>query len=435
VTLGKILTAVEGMTPEQLFHSLLGLGTQWRVMRCDYDHGEGQGVVRLWVEETRALWDGESSLAGELVTAYDHTEELVWRHLNVFEHRCEIRCRLPRGRKTTAGQVYRVLPPWEGLSKHFTQAFEAMALLLMRQMPVAAVGRHVGETDTRLWRMLKAHVALAHPRVDWSGVVCVGCDEMSVRKGHHYISVFCDLIGKRVLFATPGKDKRVWESFVAAMSEHNGHPRAITEVSIDMSPAYVAGVKENLGDQAAIVFDKFHVIAHVNEAVDETRRAERRLAGKSDADLLKDSRWVLLKNPANHTLKQAALYQGLLKTNLAAVKAHQMRLALQDIYQIADPKRADRKLRAWCRWVRWIHGKNLRPLFADMLKCAQMIERHLAGILAHWVRRTTNAFLEGLNSVFSAVKRKARGFRSIDNLITMLYFTAGQLDLPVTHWN
>ena len=421
------------MTPEQLFHSLLGLGANWRVSRIEYDQDDGKGVVKLWVDETASLWNAESILAKELVSAYDHTEELVWRHLNVFEHRCEIHCRLPRGKLATSGKVYRVLPPWEGLSKHFTQAFEAMALLLMRQMPVAAVARHVGETDTRLWRMLKAHVAIAHPRVDWSAVVCVGCDELNAKKGHKYVSVFCDLIGKRVLFATPGRDKRVWENFVAEMDRHNSHPRAITEVSIDMGRPYVAGVRENLGDQAVIVFDKFHVIAHVNEAVDETRRAERRLCGKNDAVLLKDSRWLLLKNPVNHTPKQAALYQGLLKTNLAAVKAHQMRLVLQDIYQLSDATRAERKLLAWCRWVRWIAGKHLRPLFSDMVRCVDMIERHLKGILAHWVRRTTNAFLEGLNSVFSAVKRKARGFRSIENLITMLYFTAGKLDLPVTH--
>ena len=177
---------MEGMTPEALFHTLLGLGTQWKVVRCEFEAVEG--VVRLWIEETPYLWNGESIGAKEAVTAYDHTEELVWRHLNVFEHRCEIRCRLPRGRKATSGQVYRVLPPWEGLSKHFTQAFEAMALLLMREMPVAAVARHVGETDTRLWRMLKAQVAAAYPKVDWSGVVCVGCDELNVRKGHHYVN-------------------------------------------------------------------------------------------------------------------------------------------------------------------------------------------------------------------------------------------------------
>lgn len=116
-----------------------------------------------------------------------------------------------------------------------------MALLLMRRMPVAAVARHVCETDTRLWRMLNAQVAAAYPRVDWSGVVCVGCDELNVRKGHNYVSVFCDLIGKRVLFATEGKDKRVWESFVSELDRHNGHPRAITEVSIDMSPRRIAG--------------------------------------------------------------------------------------------------------------------------------------------------------------------------------------------------
>ena len=216
------------------------------------------------------------------------------------------------------------------------------------------------------------------------------------------------------------------------MDRHNGHPRAITEVSINMSPAYVAGVKENLGDQAVIVFDKFHVIAHVNQAVDETRKAERRQVDQADAAYLKASKWVLLKNPANPTEKQAAHDQGLLKRNLATVKAPEMRLALQEIYLLADAHDARRKRRAWCRWVQWIAGKHLRPFFAAMRQCADMITRHLDGILGHRVRGTTNAFLEGLNSVFSAVKRKARGFRSTDNLITMLYFTAGKLDLPVT---
>lgn len=141
----------------------------------------------------------------------------------------------------------------------------------------------------------------------------------------------------------------------------------------------------------------------------------------------------MLKNPANHTPKQAACYAGLLKSNLASVKAHQMRLILQELYVIAEPQVARRKLRAWCRWVRWVAGKHLQALFAAMVKTANMIERHLDGVMAHWIRRTTNAFLDGLNSVFSAVKRKARGFRSTENLITMLYFTAGRLDIPATH--
>ena len=69
-----------------------------------------------------------------------------------------------------------------------------------------------------------------------------------------------------------------------------------------------------------------------------------------------------------------------------------------------------------------------------MVKTVHMLERHLEGVMAHWLCRTTNAFLEDLNSVFSALKRKARGFRSTDNLIALLHFTVGHLDIPsATH--
>jgi len=94
-----------------------------------------------------------------------------------------------------------------------------------------------------------------------SQVVCVGCDEMSVRKGHHYISVFCDLIGKRVVFAVEGKDKRVWAAFAKALEEHHGRAQAITKLSMEMSVAYIAGAKESISSQASIGFDKYHVIA------------------------------------------------------------------------------------------------------------------------------------------------------------------------------
>ena len=91
------------------------------------------------------------------------------------------------------------------------------------------------------------------------GVVWVGADEMNRRKGHNYITVFADLVNKRVLFGTAGKDASVWERFAQELQAHNGHPKAITQVAIDMSPAYVKGVRENFG-RARLVFDKFHVI-------------------------------------------------------------------------------------------------------------------------------------------------------------------------------
>jgi transposase len=126
---------------------------------------------------------------------------------------------------------------------HDLLAFKIAGPRAARQ-PLALVAKHVKETDTRLWRMLTHNVEAAYPLADWSNMICVGRDEMSVLKGHNYVSVFCDLLRKRVLFAVKGRDKKVWESFVQAPESHNGHHRAIREVSMDMSPSYIAGVQE-----------------------------------------------------------------------------------------------------------------------------------------------------------------------------------------------
>lgn len=416
------------MTPEKLFHELLGLGLKWEVEESRFDHKSG--TVFLEIRETDRLWESvRCPKDGGKVFCYDHTAVLTWRHLNVFQHRCEITCRLPRGKCRQCDHVFRVRPPWEGLSTHFTKEFEAFALLLMREMPMSKVGELVGETDTRLWRMLFRQVDAAYAEADFSQVCCVGVDEMSVRKGHEYISVFADLVRKRVLFATEGKDKETWTKFVEALEKHNGHRHAITQASMDMSKAYQAGVAESCR-HAQVVFDKFHVIKNANEAVDKVRRAEVRLGGPGVWEALYKSQWLWRKNPENLTDKEQTRMAGIQDKNLCTAKAYQMRLVLQDIYRSADAGTARHRFRVWCRWVRWVARFHKASLFASMVKMAQMIENHLAGILAHWKWGVTNAFMEGLNSVFSATKRKARGYRSTTHLITMLYFISGKLRFP-----
>jgi len=416
------------MTPERLFHELLGLGLNWEVIESRFERENG--TVCLAIRETDRLWESVRCPAdGSRVSCYDHTEALTWRHLNVFEHRCEITCRLPRGKCPQCGHVFRVRPPWEGLSTHFTKEFEAFALLLMREMPVSKVAEVVGETDTRLWRMLFRQVDAAYAEADFSQVCCVGVDEMSVRKGHEYVSVFADLLRKRALFATEGKDHTVWLDFVAALEKHNGHRHALTQVSMDMSPAYQKGVQETCRN-AQVVFDKFHVIRHANQAVDEVRRAEVRLGGPGVWEALRRSQWLWRKNPEHLTDQEQARLAKIQQKNLRTAKAYQMRLVLQDIYRSPAVATARRRFRIWCRWVRWVARQQPQNLLRAMVKVAEMIEHHLAGILAHWKWGVTNAFMEGLNSVFSATKRKARGYRSTTHLITMLYFVAGKLRLP-----
>lgn len=195
-----------------------------------------------------------------------------------------------------------------------TQEFEAFALTLMREMPVQKAGEILGTTDQRLWRLLFAHVDAAWTELSWESVVWVGADEMNRRKGHNYLTVFVDLVAKRVLLAVEGKDATVWERFAEQLLKHNGHPKAITQVAIDMSPAYRKGVRENFGN-AVVVFDKFHVVSQVVQAVEEVRRRE----SKQDAvarEQLEKTCWLWRKNPEAWTERDAGRWEQLHDTPL-----------------------------------------------------------------------------------------------------------------------
>jgi len=409
-----------------MFEQLLGLGASWKVLRTDFEEERNTFVIS--VTETEALWPEESAKCGQSVTCYDHVEPMQWRHLNVFNKECVIVSALPRGRRSQDGTIYRVTPPWEGRSKHFSKEFEAFALTLMREMPVKKAGEILGTTDQRLWRMLHAHVEGARAQADWSEVVWVGADEMNRKKGHNYITVFADLLQKRVLFGVEGKDAGVWEKFAQEMGLHNGHPKAVTQVAIDMSPAYIRGVRDNFSN-AELVFDKFHVIQEANKMVEAVRRLEAQQDERKRQQLAK-SQWIFRKNPENHTEREVARLEQMDWRNLMTVLAYQMRLVLQDIYKVKGVGQARKDLLTWCDWVSQKAQKKGHELLEPMVRVANMVKRHLKGILGHWREGLTTAFLEGLNSLFSATKRKARGYRTTKNLLAMLYFVAGKLQIP-----
>ena len=421
-----MIQSSQKVTPEETFEQLLGLGTSWKVARTEYEAERNTFVI--CVAETQALWPEESAKCGQSVTCYDHVEPMQWRHLNVFNKECVIVSALPRGRRSQDGTIYRVTPPWEGRSKHFSKEFEAFALTLMREMPVKKAGEILGETDQRMWRMVHAHVEAARARADWSEVVWVGADEMNRKKGHNYITVFADLVNKRVLFGTEGKDASVWERFAQELQVRNGHPKAVTQVAIDMSPAFIKGVRDNFGN-AELVFDKFHVIQEANEGVEAVRRLETQ-DDELKARQLAKSQWIFRKNPETHTERERERLGQMDWKHLMTVLAYQMRLILQDIYKRTDAKQARKDLESWCRWVQEKAEKEGHNLLGPMVRVAGMVERRIEGILGHWKEGLTTAFLEGLNSLFSATKRKARGYRTTKNLLAMLYFVAGKLQIP-----
>lgn len=421
------------MIPERAFERLLGLDDCWEVSAAEYETEPTERFL-LVVQETDRLWAGlhcpEATCGHPEIVCHDPSQARVWRHLDAFGKRTEIVCTPPRARCTACRHVWQVPLPWEGLGKHFTRDFEAFALTLMREMPMKKAGDILGENDTRRWRLLFKHSGKAYAELDLSDLIHVGADELTTRKGHRYLTVFADLVRRRVVFATEGKDHTTFRRFAEELLKHNGHPKAITAAAIDLSAAYQKGVRQELGN-APIVFDPFHVSALVSAAVDEVRRCEA-ASSPEKRTTLQGTVHTWRKNPENLTEKEQGCLDELDLKHLATGQAYLLRLELRDLYQrTVKPERARARLERWLRWV-WTKCARLGDCLDPMAKVAQTIEKHLEGILAHWTAGgwLSTGDLEALNSVFSAVKRKARGDRSSEHMIAMLYFVAGKLSLP-----
>ena len=163
---------------------------------------------------------------------------------------------------------------------------------------------------------------------------------MNRRNGHNYLTMFADLMTKLVRLATRGLGASVWAAFAEELLQHNGHPKAIQHVAIDMSAACTKGVSDNLGI-AQVVYDKFHVIQNGVEACHQVRDAESRAdAGKRNR--LERSRWMWLKNRVNWTEKEADKWESMALERCVTGMAYGMRLVLQGIYNGRMPKRPGR---------------------------------------------------------------------------------------------
>ena len=416
------------MIPEKVFHQVLALGEGWHVPQVDYLDQESKVLIR--VENTPALWAAAKcphcNRPG--VHGCDPAPERRWRHLNGCRLQSEIVCRRPRGRCGACEKIYTVRAPWEGRRRSLPPEFEAFALTLMRELPVRQAGEILGETDTQLWRALFAHVDAAWSELSWENVVWVGADEMNRKQGHNYLTVFVALQAKRVLLAVEGKDARVWERFADELFQHNGHPKASTQIAMDLSPAHARGGRENFA-RATVVYDKFHVVSQVAKAVEEVRRKEARVAATAREHLEKTG-WLWRKNPESWTEQEGRRWEQLSDKPLVTGLAYAMRLELQTAYASGRAPVARTHFLDWGRWVRTEAQRMAHGRLEPMQQAAEMIERHWEGILGHWKAGLTTAFLEGLNSLFSATKRKARGYRSSEHQTAMLYFVAGKLQVP-----
>lgn len=400
------------MRDTHLFQLALGIDSPWFVSASDFD-AEGK---RLDIEidfKSGARLPCPDCKAADC-PVHDTTKK-TWRHLDFFQHQAFLHARTPRITCSKCG-VRQVEVPWARPGSGFTLLFEALAMMLVIHMPVAAAARMLGEHDTKLWRVVHHYVETALAELDLSALKRVSIDETAARRGHNYITLFVDIDQRRVVHIAEGRGADTVSGFADWVDDHNSDASRIKEVCIDMSGAYIAGVSENL-TEAEITFDKFHVMKLIGDAVDKVRRDET----KSRPEL-KGSRYLWLKNDANLSARQMATRNSLARANLKTGRAWAMRLTFQDIYKEPNRRWAEVQFDRWCSWVR-------RSRLAPMKQVAATLMRHRDGILAWFDSRIANGLIEGINSLVQAAKAKARGYRTLKNLVAITYLVAGKLDL------
>jgi transposase len=324
--------------------------------------------------------------------------------------------------KLPNGTVHLVKPPFAGKLSGFTLLFEAMVLMLAPQMPFAAVARIVGISAHRVLAICKRYVALALAQEYFGNVRALAIDETSRARGHDYITLAADADERRVLAVAEGRDAKAVAAIVDELVEHGCPPEQIDCVSIDMSPAFIKGCTEELPN-ARITFDKFHVVWHANAAVDKMRRIEQR----SDKSL-KGMRWSLLKDRASLKPEAAADLDALIArmTTVRTARAWAYKEQLREILERKQINVVRQMLLHWCTCV-------MRSKVEPMKEVAAMVRRHLEGIVAWAQTRQTNGFLEALNGLFQAAKRRARGFTSFDTIRTVIFLIAGKLDFAAVN--
>jgi transposase len=312
--------------------------------------------------------------------------------------------------------------PWaEPWARVTTALFNAVAVLA-RELSWQGTARHYGLNWKSVATIVQRAVEYGLRHRARPPVHVIGIDEVSRRKGQVYLTVVYDLERRVLLWVG---DERTEEAVKPFFTKEMGTRRCHTlrVVCMDMWAAYANLVRE-YATNAQILFDRFHIVKHLNAAVEEVRRSEmRRLSGKEKV-IFKRSRWLLLKNPWNLTGDQKERLSTLVRWNAPIVRAYYLKEAFQLFWEYKQPKRAKDHLE---KWMRSAMSSRLEPF----KKFVRMLRSHLDGILPWTTHRLSNGAVEGMNNKIKSISHRSFGFRTAKNFIAAIYHCCARLPLPV----
>src|SRR5215469_16456299 len=350
-----------------LFQLALGLVPPWMVADAKFDADKKRLDIEI---DFKVGGRFPCPDCGKADCPVHDTAKKTWRHLNFFQHQAFLHARVARIDCPDCG-VRLVNVPWARPGSGFTLLFEAFVMILVKGMPVAAAARLVGEHDTRLWRLIQHYVEEAVARMDLSDLRRVAIDETAAKRGQDYISLFVDLDARKVVYVTEGNDAATVARFADHVDGHNSDASRI-----------------------------------------------------KDRPQLKYSRYLWLMNERNLSIEQILSLETLCRMNLKTARAYRIRLAFQEIYNCPSRDWAELVLDHWHSWA-------IRSRLEPIKKVARTVKRHRDGILSWFDSKIANGLIEAINSLVQAAKAKARGYRSLRNLIAITYLIAGKIDLKL----
>lgn len=348
-------------------------------------------------------------------------KEREWQDLSMRKLPLKLRYR-PRRVKCPRCGVRVEAFPWAGPWARVTTALSNAVAVLARELSWQGTAREYGLNWKTVATIVRSTVKYGLENRARPPVHVIGIDEVSRRKGQVYLTVVYDLQRRVLLWV--GED-RTEEAVRKFFTEEMGRRRCRTlqVVCMDMWAPYAKLVREHAVN-AQILFDRFHIVKHLNEAVDEARRELwRRLSRKQRVDF-KGTRWLLLKNPWNLDDDQKERLSTLVRWNTPLVRAWYLKESFQLFWTYQQPWRAKQHLLKWM-------NSAMRSRLEPFKKFVRMLRSHLDGVLAWTKTRLSNGAVEGMNNKIKSVSHRSFGFRSAKNFIAAIYHCCARLPLPV----
>lgn len=352
---------------------------------------------------------------------HDIRTEREWRDLSMRKLPLKLRYRPRRVDCPRCGVRVEDFPWAEPWARVTTALFNAVAMLA-RELSWQGTAREYGLNWKSVATIVRRAVQYGLKHRVRPPVHAIGIDEVSRRKGQVYLTVVYDLERRVLLWV--GED-RTEEAVRPFFTQEMGKRRCQTlqVVCMDMWAAYAKLVREH-AVHAQILFDRFHIVKHLNEAVDEARRGLWRQLTTQERVTFKGTRWLLLKNPWNLNRGQKDRLSTLVRWNSPLVRAWYLKESFQLFWTYKQPWRAKQHL---LKWMSSAMHSRLEPF----KKFVGMLRSHLDGVLAWTGTRLSNGAVEGMNNKIKSISHRSFGFRSAENFIAAIYHCCARLPLPV----